>query len=73
MMNIGTRPTFNGQHRTLEVNIFDFDGDLYGQPLTIQFLRHIRSEQHFDTPEALRQQLEKDREAAEPRSIKLKK
>lgn len=61
MMNIGTRPTYNGTTLSLEVHIFDFDGDLYGQTLTIDFLRRIRDEQPFESPEALRKQLEKDK------------
>lgn len=61
MMNIGTRPTYDGTTLSLEVHLFDFDGDLYGQTLTIDFLRRIRDEQPFESPEALRKQLEKDR------------
>ena len=61
MMNIGTRPTYNGTTLSLEVHIFDFDSDLYGQTLTIDFLRRIRGEQPFESPEALRKQLEKDK------------
>ena len=61
MMNIGTRPTYNGTTLSLEVHLFDFDGDLYGQTLTIDFLRRIRDEQPFESPEALRKQLEKDK------------
>ena len=62
MMNIGTRPTFDGQNRTLEVNIFDFDGDLYGQTVRIRFLFRLREERKFDSPEALVAQLQKDKE-----------
>ena len=61
MMNIGTRPTYDGNTLSLEVHLFDFDGDLYGQTLTVDFLRRIRDEQAFESPEALRKQLEKDR------------
>ena len=61
MMNIGMRPTYNGTTLSLEVHLFDFDGDLYGQTLTIDFLRRIRDEQPFESPEALRKQLEKDK------------
>lgn len=61
MMNIGTRPTYDGTTLSLEVHLFNFDGDLYGQTLTIDFLRRIRDEQPFESPEALRKQLEKDR------------
>lgn len=62
MMNIGNRPTFHGNRQTLEVNIFDFDGDLYGQALTVSFVRRLRTEQCFESPEALTAQLEKDKQ-----------
>lgn len=65
MMNIGTRPTFDGRNRTLEVNIFDFDGDLYGQTVIITFVARLREERKFESPEALALQLKADREAAE--------
>ena len=61
MMNIGCRPTFNGQRQTLEVNILDFSGDLYGRTLTIGFVDRVRSEQRFASPEQLIAQLEADR------------
>lgn len=71
MMNIGTRPTYNGNTLSLEVHLFDFDGDLYGQTLTVDFLRRIRDEQAFESPEALRKQLEKDRaDCDSSRSVK---
>jgi riboflavin kinase/FMN adenylyltransferase len=60
MMNIGTRPTFDGRSRTLEVNIFDFEGDLYGQTLSIAFISRIRGERKFESPEALTAQLKED-------------
>lgn len=61
MMNIGTRPTFEGRHQTLEVNILDFYGDLYGETVSISFIRRLREERRFDTPEALIAQLQKDK------------
>ena len=70
MMNIGTRPTFDGRNRTLEVNIFDFDGDLYGQTVLIIFVERLREERKFESPEALALQLKADREAAEKCLIK---
>ena len=61
MLNVGTRPTLhNGQQRSIEVHLFDFDGDLYGQTLTIELLRHLRKEQEFDTLKTLQQQLAAD-------------
>ena len=62
MMNIGTRPTFDGRNRTLEVNIFDFDGDLYGQTVIITFVARLREERKFESPEALVWQLKADKE-----------
>ena len=64
MMNIGMRPTFDGHRRTLEVNIFGFRGDLYGERLTIVFIARLREEQHFDSPEALARQMAEDAERA---------
>lgn len=65
MTNIGTRPTVGGTSRTIETHILDFDQDIYGLPLEIRFLRRIRSEVHFPSLDALRMQLEKDREACQ--------
>ena len=61
MMNIGTRPTFGGQKQTLEVNIFDFDGDLYGREILIWFEDRLRDERRFESPEELKAQLEEDK------------
>lgn len=61
MMNIGCRPTFNGQRQTLEVNILDFSGNLYGRTLTIGFVERVRSEQRFASSEELIAQLESDK------------
>ena len=65
MMNIGTRPTFEGQKTTLEVNILDFEGDLYGKQLTVHFVERLRDERRFDSPEALVAQLEQDKQQVE--------
>lgn len=62
MMNIGTRPTYDGQLQTLEVHIFDFNGDIYGQQLRVVFDRRIRNEMKFSSPQELAKQLEKDKE-----------
>ena len=62
MMNIGMRPTFDGHHQTLEVNILGFDGDLYGQTVEVTFVERLRDERKFDSPEALAAQLEQDRD-----------
>ena len=60
MMNIGTRPTFGPHAQTLEVHLLDYEGDLYGQQLTVEFVARLRGEQTFESPEALREQLQKD-------------
>ena len=65
MLNIGTRPTFDGSTTTIEANIFDFDDDIYGQPMTIAFCFRLRNEQRFDSVEALEEQLHKDRKEIE--------
>ena len=64
MTNIGMRPTFHGEQLTLETNIFDTMGDLYGQPLRIEFVARLRDEKLFPSPEALARQLSLDREQA---------
>ncbi len=60
MMNIGTRPTFGTHPQTLEVHLLHYQGDLYQQQLTIEFVSRLREERSFDTPEALIEQLKKD-------------
>ena len=62
MTNIGLRPTVGGSFTTIETHILDFDEDIYGLPLRIVFLRRLRDEVHFPSLEALKDQLEKDRE-----------
>ena len=62
MTNIGLRPTVGGSFTTIETHILDFDEDIYGLPLRITFLRRLRDEVHFPSLEALKGQLEKDRE-----------
>jgi riboflavin kinase/FMN adenylyltransferase len=62
MMNIGTRPTLDGEHQTLEAHLFDCEKDLYSQKLKISFLEKIRDEQRFESLDALKIQLKKDKE-----------
>ena len=64
MMNQGARPTFGEQARTLEVHLFDFDGELYGETVDVAWVRRLREVQVFPTREALVAQLERDRQAA---------
>lgn len=61
MMNIGHRPTFNGTTTSMEVNLFNFSGDLYGQELLVSFISKIRDEHKFDSIEALTEQLQHDK------------
>ncbi len=49
MMSIGFNPTFDGKQQTIEVNIFDFDGDIYGSKITVEFIHYIRDEKKFNT------------------------
>jgi riboflavin biosynthesis protein ribF len=61
MMNIGHRPTFNGTTTSMEVNLFNFSGDLYGQELLVSFISKIRDEHKFDSIDALAEQLQHDK------------
>ena len=63
MANIGKNPTFGDVERLrLEVNIFDFTGDIYGSEMTVIFLQHIRGEVKFSSIDALKAQLTADKE-----------
>ena len=64
MMNIGTNPTVDGKSRSVEVHFFDFNEDLYGKTIRIAFLNRLRSEQKFDSVDALKAQLKNDRTVA---------
>jgi riboflavin kinase/FMN adenylyltransferase len=66
MLNIGTRPTFNNNadNRSIEVHIFDFEGDIYGKEITLKFVGKIRDEQKFNNIEMLVSQLENDKKTA---------
>jgi riboflavin biosynthesis protein ribF len=61
MMNIGHRPTFNGTTTSMEVNLFNFSGNLYGQELLVSFISKIRDERKFDSIDALAEQLQHDK------------
>jgi riboflavin kinase/FMN adenylyltransferase len=62
MMNIGVRPTVDGTKRVIEVNIFDFDADIYGQQLTVSIKKKLRDEIKFSGLEELKKQLAKDKD-----------
>jgi len=61
MMNIGIRPTVDGQKKVIEVHILNFDQDIYEQNLTVMVYEYIRGEVKFDGLEALKAQLAKDK------------
>ena len=61
MMNIGNRPTVDGNHQTIEVHFFDFNRDIYHQNITIELLYFLRDEQKFESIGALINQLKKDK------------
>jgi riboflavin kinase / FMN adenylyltransferase len=60
VMNIGNRPTVNGTTQTIEVHVLDWEGDLYGQELTVELLEFIRPEQKFSSLDALKDQIQAD-------------
>ena len=62
MINIGMRPTFGGEALSVEVNILDYSGDLYGRELRVELVQRIREERCFSSHDGLRSQLEQDRE-----------
>ncbi|OIP01472.1 MAG: riboflavin biosynthesis protein RibF [Bacteroidetes bacterium CG2_30_33_31] len=64
MLNIGFKPTFKSNERTIEVHIFDFDKTIYGEVLTIQLIGKIRAEKAFNDIEELKIQLIEDSKAA---------
>ena len=64
MMNIGNRPTVDGNHQTIEVHYFDFNKNLYNQNLTIELLYFLRNEKKFGSIDLLIHQLKKDEETA---------
>ncbi|MHB8508488.1 MAG: bifunctional riboflavin kinase/FAD synthetase [Candidatus Dormibacteria bacterium] len=59
-MNVGYRPTFGGNRLTVEAFIFDFDRDVYREEVRVRFVRRIRGERRFESPEALVAQIERD-------------
>ncbi len=62
MMNIGRKPTFDGKKTSMEVHIIDFEEDIYGKDLQIQFVSRVRDEKTFEGADALIDQLKQDRE-----------
>ena len=67
--NLGRRPTVSGERVQLEVHLFDFDNDLYGQYVCVSFNRKIRDEKKFDSFDELKQQILIDCEIARKETI----
>jgi len=61
MMNIGTNPTVDGQSQTVEMHLFDFDTDIYGERFTVEIIERLRDEQKFESVDHLKTQLFKDK------------
>ena len=62
--SVGTRPTFDLIKPLLEVHLFDFDRDIYGQKIHVDFIEHIRAEEKFDSVDDLVAQMNQDAENA---------
>ena len=66
MLNIGNRPTIgNGEAVSVEVNLFDYNGNLYGQHITVEFIERLREERRFKSRDDLVAQLNEDKRRAE--------
>ncbi|MNG35760.1 Riboflavin biosynthesis protein RibF [compost metagenome] len=61
MMNIGFNPTVNGEKQTIEVHLFDFDTDIYGEKIEVSLLHYLREEQKFGSVDLLKAQLNQDK------------
>jgi riboflavin kinase/FMN adenylyltransferase len=66
MMNLGGRPTFGDERRTLEAHLFDTSGDFYGEHVDVAFVARLRDTKRFSSPDELIAQLQRD--AAEARA-----
>ena len=64
MLNIGKNPTVNGETKSIEMHLFDFSEDIYGQKFTVELIDRLRDEHKFDSIEALKTQLKLDRETS---------
>ena len=60
MTNIGRRPTFGENERTIETHILDYQGNLYGREAKIEFIERLRDEKRFDSAEELKKQITED-------------
>ncbi len=59
-ISIGTNATFDGTQVSIEAHLLDFDADLYGQSLRLEFVNRVRDQRKFESPDALHQQLQRD-------------
>ena len=64
MMNLGPRPTFGDERRTFEAHLFDVEGDWYGAPVELEYVRRLRDTRRFESAEALVAQLRRDEQDA---------
>ncbi len=64
VINIGKNPTFGGKERTIESHLLDFDGDLYGKEIKVDFYKFLRGEKRFGGIEDIKKQITKDAERA---------
>ena len=64
MLNLGGRPTFGDDRRTIEAHLFDATGDFYGERVRVSFVERLRETKRFDSPDALKSQLAEDERAA---------
>ncbi|MBL6875956.1 MAG: bifunctional riboflavin kinase/FAD synthetase [Chitinophagales bacterium] len=64
MLNIGFRPTIEGNSKTIEVNIFDFNKNIYGEEISITLVKRLRDEKKFKNLEALKEQITSDKKEA---------
>src|SRR5581483_545891 len=62
--SLGVRPTVNGKEPLLEAHLFDFDGDLYGKRIEVEFVQKLRDEEKFDSLDAMVEQIDRDARAA---------
>ncbi len=64
IVNIGSRPTFDGHETTVEVHIIDFNDNIYNNEITIELVSRLRDEQKFNSPDELIKQINQDKEKA---------
>lgn len=62
MLYVGTRPTLHLSEESIEINIFDFDQDLYGKSIDFEIVKKIRDEKSFNSTEALINQIKQDKD-----------